>query len=266
MQAGSGEIGGQLGPARVAVIVLAAGRSTRMGPQNKLLADISGKPMVRRVVEAALASKARPVLVVTGHMAADVAAAVEGVWASQIEQGERRRVPSPLVGEGQGGGDSRTSKVGVPPTPSPSPQGGGEFRRDSTLDVTLVSNPDYATGLAGSLKAGIRAVPADCDGALILLGDMPRVAAEHVDRLIEAFVAAPDMIVVPTHEGKPGNPVLWPRRYFPALLQLEGDAGAKRLIAALREHVQEVPMGTSAIFADVDTPEELRRVLQGRPG
>jgi len=53
------------GAARIAAIVLAAGRSTRMGAQNKLLADLGGKPMVRRVVETALASRARPVLVVT---------------------------------------------------------------------------------------------------------------------------------------------------------------------------------------------------------
>ena len=66
---------------RVAAIVLAAGRSTRMGAENKLLADIGGKPMVRRVVETALASQARPVLVVTGHMAADVGAALAGLDA-----------------------------------------------------------------------------------------------------------------------------------------------------------------------------------------
>jgi isoleucyl-tRNA synthetase len=46
-------------------------------------------------------------------------------------QGARRNVPSPLVGEGQGGGESRTSKVVAPPTPSPSPQGGGESAHDS---------------------------------------------------------------------------------------------------------------------------------------
>jgi very-short-patch-repair endonuclease len=40
-----------------------------------------------------------------------------------------RIVPSPHVGEGQGGGDGRTSAVGAPPTPNPSPQGGGEFAR-----------------------------------------------------------------------------------------------------------------------------------------
>jgi molybdenum cofactor cytidylyltransferase len=205
MAGDSSERGGR-GEARVAAIVLAAGRSTRMGAQNKLLADIGGTPMVRRVVETALASKARPVLVVTGHMAAEVGAALAG------------------------------------------------------LDVTLVVNPDYATGLASSLKAGTRAVPAECDGALILLGDMPRISAEHMGSLIDAFAEAPDTIVVPMHEGRRGNPVLWPRRLFSELLQLEGDAGARRLIAACPDEVCEVDLGTTGIFADIDTPEELARM------
>jgi molybdenum cofactor cytidylyltransferase len=195
--------------ARVAAVVLAAGRSTRMGAQNKLLAEIGGVPMVRRVSEMALRSKARPVLVVTGHQAAAVAAALGG------------------------------------------------------LDVTLVANPDYATGLASSLKSGIRAVPAECAGALILLGDMPRIAAEHIDRLVEVFAAAQGGVVVPVHAGRQGNPVLWPRCYFPGLLQLEGDAGAKRLIATHAQQVIEVDLGTDAIFADVDTPEALARLAKG---
>jgi molybdenum cofactor cytidylyltransferase len=208
MPAGSGETGHRR-TARVAAILLAAGRSSRMGGENKLLADFGGKPMVRRVTEMALASRARPVLVVTGHMAAEVGAALAG------------------------------------------------------LDVTPIANPDYATGLASSLKAGIRAVPADCDGALVLLGDMPRIGVEHVDRLIEAFAAAPDTVVVPVHKGRQGNPVLWPRRYFGELLRLEGDAGAKRLIAALPELVREVEVGDAAIFADVDTPEALAQIRYG---
>jgi molybdenum cofactor cytidylyltransferase len=205
MHTGHGETGEQAA-VRIAAVVLAAGRSTRMGAQNKLLADIAGTPMVRRVVDAVLGSKARPVLVVTGHQAAAVAAALAG------------------------------------------------------LDVTLVANPDYATGLASSLKAGIRAVPEESAGALILLGDMPRIAPGHLDRLAEAFAAAPENIVVPTHVGRQGNPVLWPRRHFPALMHLDGDAGAKLLIAAYRGVVRKVDVGTDAIFADADTPEELARM------
>ena len=80
--------------------------------------------------------------------------------------------------------------------------------------------------------------------------------------LIAAF--APDAIVVPVHEGKQGNPVLWPARFFPELLQLDGDAGAKRLIGTHAAHVREVDLGTDAIFADIDTPEALARLRRTR--
>ena len=63
----------------VAAIVLAAGRSTRMGGPNKLLAEIDGKPLVRLAVEQALASAARPVIVVTGHQRDRVEAALAGL-------------------------------------------------------------------------------------------------------------------------------------------------------------------------------------------
>ena len=186
---------------RIAAVILAAGRSTRMGPANKLLADLNGKPLVRWVAEAALASQTRPVLAVMGHQTAEVKATLAG------------------------------------------------------LDVMLVDNPDYATGLASSLKTGIRALPQTVDGALVLLGDMPRITAAHIDRLIAASVSG--RIIVPAHEGQRGNPVLWPARYFPELLALEGDAGAKRLLTAHAADVHEVDLPTDAIFLDIDTPDAL---------
>jgi molybdenum cofactor cytidylyltransferase len=66
------------GQSRIGAVVLAAGRSTRMGT-NKLLAPLAGKPVVRHVVEAALASRARPVVVVTGHQQAEIEAALHGL-------------------------------------------------------------------------------------------------------------------------------------------------------------------------------------------
>jgi molybdenum cofactor cytidylyltransferase len=186
---------------RIAAVILAAGRSTRMGPENKLLADLNGKPIVRWVAEAALASQARPVLAVVGHEAAEVKAAL------------------------------------------------------ASLDARLVDNLDYATGLASSLRAGIRALPEAIDGALVLLGDMPRIAAAHLDQLIAA--SASGKIAVPVHEGRSGNPVLWPARYFPELLALQGDAGAKRLLATHAADVHEVDLGTDGIFVDIDTPDAL---------
>ena len=104
-------------------------------------------------------------------------------------------------------------------------------------------------------------MPADSEGALVLLGDMPRITAPQLDRLIRAFEAEGGAaIIAPTCEGRRGNPVLWPRAHFGEMLQLEGDAGAKRLLAAHADQVREIDLGTEAIFADIDTPEALAQL------
>ena len=192
------------GDRNVAAIVLAAGRSTRMGGPNKLLAELNGKTLVRIVAEQALASKASPVIVVTGHQSGDVEAALKG------------------------------------------------------LNVTFVTNPDFAAGLATSVKAGVSALPESADGAVVCLGDMPLIDAKLIDRLVDAF--APDrgsLIVVPVAGGRRGNPVLWSRRFFPELMALDGDIGARHLIAHHAEAVAEVEVEGKSAFLDIDTPEML---------
>jgi molybdenum cofactor cytidylyltransferase len=192
---------------RVAAVVLAAGRSTRMGGPNKMLAEINGQPLVRIAVEQALGSRAHPVIVVTGHQHERVEAALDG------------------------------------------------------LDVRFVHNPDFAAGLSTSVKAGIAAVPDDVDGAIVCLGDMPQVNALLIDKLIAAFDPEKGaLVVVPVIDGKRGNPVVWSRRFFPELATLEGDTGARNLIAGVAEAVTEVPLSGTAALVDVDTPEALAAV------
>jgi molybdenum cofactor cytidylyltransferase len=69
---------------RIAAVVLAAGRSTRMGGPNKLLAEINGRPLVRIAAEEALASTAHPVIVVTGHQSEKVKAALDGLGVTVV--------------------------------------------------------------------------------------------------------------------------------------------------------------------------------------
>ena len=127
--------------------------------------------------------------------------------------------------------------------------------------VPQVHNPDYEQGLSTSLKAGLAALDDDVDGAIVCLGDMPRLKPAALNGLIAAFNPVEGRaICVPTHEGKRGNPVLWGRRFFKSMQELAGDVGAKHLIGEYAELVCEVPMDGSEIFLDVDTPEALARL------
>lgn len=121
------------------------------------------------------------------------------------------------------------------------------------LPVQVVANPDYDLGMSSSLRVGLLALPEGIDGALVLLGDMPRVTAAHLDRLVAAFTAAGgESVCVPTHGGRRGNPVLWPARYFPRLVAIEGDRGGRALLTELGEAVVEVEMADDGVLIDVD--------------
>ncbi|MSO88954.1 MAG: 4-diphosphocytidyl-2C-methyl-D-erythritol kinase [Rhodospirillaceae bacterium] len=125
-------------------------------------------------------------------------------------------------------------------------------------NVTFVHNPDYATGQSTSLRAGIAAVPADADGAIVCLGDMPRIKPADIDRIVNAFNPVEGRgIVVPTWKGKRGNPILWARRFFDEMKAVSGDIGARQIISAHGEAVYELEMGDDSALVDVDTPEAL---------
>jgi molybdenum cofactor cytidylyltransferase len=133
--------------------------------------------------------------------------------------------------------------------------------------VTIVPVPDYQAGLAASLRAALAGLPPDIAAALICLGDMPLVSAADIDRLLDAYNPAEgSRIVVPIHNGIRGNPVLWDRSYFAAMMALTGDRGARRLLHDHAATIVELPMPTDAVLRDFDTPEAVTGLTEAGPG
>ncbi|MBV9289076.1 MAG: nucleotidyltransferase family protein, partial [Hyphomicrobiales bacterium] len=132
------------------------------------------------------------------------------------------------------------------------------------LPVTFVLNPDFVSGIASSLAVGLTATPAEADGAVVLLGDMPKVEARLIDALIAAFEAKPDArAVAPVQNGRRGNPVLISRSLFDRVRRLEGDEGARRLIATLdKRDIVEIDAEDWDATFDVDTPTDLAAAIQ----
>lgn len=134
------------------------------------------------------------------------------------------------------------------------------------LPVQFANNPDFTKGLSESLKRGLKALPESCNGAVVLLGDMPGVTSALIDKLIAAF--APEesrAICVATRAGKRGNPVLWARRFFPEMMAIGGDVGARGLIGSNNEFVCEVDAGGDDPLTDIDTPDDLAAYRGRRP-
>lgn len=204
----------------VAAIILAAGMSTRMGA-NKLLQDVGGELLISRVVRNVEASRAHPIVVVLGHQAIEV----------------DRVLPRLRHGTAYNSAfaDGLASSI-----------------RSGVNWLSWF----YAPG--GSDRADLSCLPDDCTGALIVLGDMPAISSSLIDRMIDVFGAnGARAICVAAHNGRRGNPVLFGRHYFPELLELEGDTGARRIVAENAAHVVELDAGDESPFIDIDTPDAL---------
>ncbi len=134
----------------------------------------------------------------------------------------------------------------------------------SGLPARFVVNRRYAAGLAGSLRAGIRALPPEAGGALVALGDQPDVRADVVAALLAAFRTGAGPIVAPSYRGFRGNPVLFHCSLFPELLRLRGDAGARTLLADRPDRVHLVPFELPPPRG-VDTPADQRRLEEAWP-
>jgi len=204
----AGPIGGPGGRRRrIAALVLAAGRSRRMGGSNKLLAEIGGRTLVARVARTVLDSGCAPVHVVTGY--------------------QRARIEAALAG----------------------------------YPVEWTHNPRFAAGLGASLAVGARGLPGDTDAVLVCLGDMPLIRASHIERLIADFdPIAGRAICVSAHAGRRGHPVLFDRRFVAELGALDGDRGARALLARYADCVSEVEMDDDGVLIDIDDPASLAQI------
>lgn len=120
---------------------------------------------------------------------------------------------------------------------------------------TAVHNGHPEWGLSYTIRLGTQALR-DCDGILYLVSDQPLLRRESVRRVVEAWRSAPEQIAGAVHSGRRGNPNLFPARFFPELLALEGDCGGSRVLRRHEEDFLPVELPAREL-TDCDTPQSL---------
>ncbi len=125
--------------------------------------------------------------------------------------------------------------------------------------VELAHNPDFAQGQSTSVRRGLEAAPGSAAAILFLPVDMPFLETATLDLLIEAWHHRRPAAVAPLYAGQRGAPVLFDRRLFPELAELQGDQGGRAVLARHPGELREVEIGDERQGRDLDTPEDLAR-------
>jgi molybdenum cofactor cytidylyltransferase len=132
------------------------------------------------------------------------------------------------------------------------------------LPLRAVENPHYREGQMTSVQCGLQALQAPCDGVMVCLSDLPLLETEDVDRLVEAFLdGCPRSVLVPTHQGRRGNPIVLAYAHRATILAGDRNLGCKRLIEKNPELVWPLEMANDHCTFDLDSPEDYDR-LQAR--
>ena len=189
----------------ICAIVLAAGRSRRMGAQ-KLLLPVGGQPAIACIVDQVLAGPVDRAFVIIGR--------------------DGERVAQALAGR----------------------------------PVAFVDNGDPEGEMLTSVRCGLAAMPDDTAAVLVVLGDQPGITADIVATLVRAFRANRRGIVVPTHGGRRGHPLLFAAHYRHEILSRYQGIGLRGLLQAHPEDVFEVDVAAPGVLEDMDVPEDYGRM------
>ena len=128
----------------------------------------------------------------------------------------------------------------------------------SDLLVNIVVNEHWQQGLASSLKTGLNSVEPDCRAVMITLCDQALVTEEHLRRLLDLWFAFPSEITASAYAGTVGTPAVIPAEFYPQVLALEGDTGAKSILENNAGRVRTLPIPEAEF--DLDVPADLEKL------
>ncbi|MDJ0580235.1 nucleotidyltransferase family protein [Crocosphaera sp.] len=195
----------------IAVIILAAGASRRMG-QSKQLLPYKGQTLLNYITKCAIASLGNPVIVILGANA--------------------EKIKPELA----------------------------------SLPINIIKNNHWNQGISSSIGCGIGYIQKQdlqIDGVVFLTCDQPFVSAKLIKQLIDAYYSNNKPIIASQYEETLGIPALFSHTFFPELMHLKGDRGAKKIINKYPDLVYVIDFPQGKI--DLDTLENYQHFIQGIP-
>ena len=124
---------------------------------------------------------------------------------------------------------------------------------DKNEKIKFVFNKDFESGMASSIKTGLDNLSEKTEAFFICLGDMPMVSHDIYNQLIKS--KDNKEIIVPTYKGQQGNPVLFNKSMKEKILDITGDAGAKKIFELNKDKILNLEINDQSITKGFDTQD-----------
>ena len=191
--------------AKIGAVILAAGQGRRAGLNKLLVEGQDGLPMFMHSVNAAIASQAKPVFVITGYR------------HEELEEWLEK------------------------------------------LDVNVIYNPAFASGVKTSIRLGLKAMPSSCDGALLIPADMPNLGAAEINKLIAKFDTSKDkQLVFFTHKGVKQNPLIWSKSLYDKADLVPENSEFRVVFAEHADYAKAVELKDASKLLDINFPNDVK--------
>lgn len=196
---------GSSAKAKIGAVVLAAGQGRRAGLNKLMVEGKDGLPMFMHAVNAAVASQAKPVFVITGYRHEDLEE-----WLEK-------------------------------------------------LDVNVIYNPAFESGIKTSIRLGLKAMPSSCDGALLLPADMPNIGATEINKLIAKFDASQSkQLCYFTNKGIKKNPIIWSKELYDKADLVPENAQFRVVFAEHADYSKAVELKDVSKLLDINFPNDVK--------
>ena len=193
--------------ANIAAVVLAAGIGSRSGRNKLMVEDKNGIPLFMKSVNAAIASNACPVFVITGYHHDDMSEYLNKV------------------------------------------------------DVNVIYNPAYRSGIKTSIDLGLKSVPDFCDGAMIIPADMPNLKAPDLNKLISSFKKdTENQLCVFSHKGVKHNPLIWSKSLYDKADIVPENSHLRAVFVEHSDYTNLVNIKDEDKFLDVNFPSDIEKI------
>jgi len=128
--------------------------------------------------------------------------------------------------------------------------------------VRFAHNADYQSGMASSIKCGVQALSESTRACVLALVDQPQIGADVINLVIETYEKATAIIVIPTHGGRNGHPILLDVSLKEEILTMDPEQGLRQVVRAHLDQVARVEVSSRAVLEDCDLPEDYERILK----